>query len=107
MSQLRPESPRARLLEHATYLVCGDRNISYGEPTADFERIASMLQVLGYTGPEGREILSHDVAVIQVCLKLSRLSWKYRHEDSWTDIAGYAACGYECTVNPGSESSSE
>jgi hypothetical protein len=31
-------------------------------------------------------------------LKLSRISWQPDNPDSWTDLAGYAACGYETTL---------
>lgn len=93
---LNSESPRAQILSEAKDLICGDRNVQYGPPTADFDRIASLLNALGYQAGGGRPIESHDVAVIQICLKLSRLAWKSQKKDSWTDIIGYAACGWEC-----------
>jgi len=32
-------------------------------------------------------------------LKVSRLSWRPDNPDSWVDIAGYAACGFECMIS--------
>jgi hypothetical protein len=72
------------------------RNNQYGPPTQDFDRTAGILNALGYRGPGGRQISSHDVAVIQIGVKLSRLTWSPGKLDSWVDVAGYAACGYEC-----------
>jgi Domain of unknown function (DUF6378) len=92
-------SSREELLDEAKRLVSSDRNVEYGEPTADFDRIAGMMNTLGYRGPGGRNIMSHDVAIIQICLKLSRLSWKWDKMDTWADILGYGACGWECVEN--------
>jgi hypothetical protein len=32
-------------------------------------------------------------------LKISRLSWDPTKRDSWVDLAGYAACGYDIITN--------
>jgi hypothetical protein len=48
---------------------------------------------------DGRQILeAHDVAAMMCLLKLSRLSWQPDNQDSWTDLAGYSACGWETVV---------
>lgn len=31
-----------------------------------------------------------------MALKLSRLTWSPERQDSWMDVAGYSACGWEC-----------
>ena len=85
--------PRAELLDEAKALVCGDRNATYGPPTQDFDRVAAMWSILF-----DREFTSHEVAMAMVCLKLSRLVHSAGKRDNWTDMAGYAACGYECTL---------
>jgi hypothetical protein len=36
--------------------------------------------------------------MIQAAVKLSRLTLSPNHEDSWVDLTGYAACGYECAT---------
>lgn len=95
-----PRSPRAEVLDEAKDLVLGDRNNQYGPPTQDFQRTADALSALGYRnlGPEGeaRELDAHDVAVVLAQVKLSRIMWSPSKRDHWVDLAGYAACGYEC-----------
>lgn len=92
-----PASARESLLDEAKNLVTGDRNNSYGPPNQDFERSAGQLNALGYRGPDGRPLMGHDIAMIIMAVKMSRLVWTPGKRDSWVDIAGYAACGYECT----------
>lgn len=89
---------RKSLLDDAAQAVLFQRNKTYGEPDEDFQRIAKTLNALGYSGPDGRALLGHDVSVIMVALKLSRLTWSPTHRDSWLDIAGYAACGSETAL---------
>ena len=99
----KPKPPvRREILEEAAELTCGDRNNQYGPPTQDFDRVAKMLSALGYQKARGHEIEPHDVAIIMACLKLSRLMWSPEKRDSWVDLAGYAACGYE-TVGRGDD----
>lgn len=91
-------SLRENLLNQAIQIITNDRNNSYGEPDQDFTRIAQLWN----TYLQGREnIESHDVAVMMILLKVSRLSWNPGHKDSWLDIAGYAACGFETNVHQG------
>ena len=90
---------RAALLDEAKKLTTGDRNNQYGPPTQDFARTADLLNAMGYRGPQGRGLISHDVALIMGQLKLSRLVWSPEKRDSWVDLAGYAACGWECVTD--------
>ncbi len=84
---------RSQLLEDADMLVNGDRNNDYGPPTQDFSRTAALWSIY----LDGKRMLdAHDVAVMMILLKVSRLSWSPNNRDSWVDIAGYAACGFEC-----------
>jgi hypothetical protein len=94
----KPVSARESLLDEAKSLVCGDRNNSYGPPTQDFERSANALNAYGYRGPEGRQLKAHDIAILVMAVKLSRLMWSPAKRDSWVDLAGYAACGIECAI---------
>lgn len=91
-------SPRADMLDEARKLITGDRNNSYGPPTQDFQKSAEAATAYGYRGPGGREIVPHDIAILVMLVKLSRLTWTPGKRDHWVDIAGYAGCGYECTV---------
>jgi hypothetical protein len=86
-------TPRQHILKEAERLITGDRNNQYGPPTQDFKRTAEMWQA--YLGIPVR---AHDVAALMCLLKLSRIAWQPEKEDSWIDIAGYAACGYETTI---------
>jgi Domain of unknown function (DUF6378) len=92
---------RAEILDEAKVLICGDRNSQYGPPAQDFRRTADVLNSLGYRGPGGRELEAHDVAVIISAVKLSRIMWSPGKRDHWVDLAGYAACGYECVTEEG------
>lgn len=92
-------SVRVGVLEEAAKIVASDRNNAYGPPTQDFARSAAMMSALGYRGPDGRDILPHDVALMVMCVKLSRLTWSPERRDSWVDLAGYAGCGFECVVD--------
>ena len=87
---------RERLLSTAADYVMKHRNKSYGEPDEDFQRIAAIASAMGFRfGEDGRTLTGSDVALFMIALKTSRLAWNPTHEDSWTDIAGYAACGFE------------
>jgi hypothetical protein len=87
---------RSELLREAETLVNGDRNNAYGPPDQDFERTA----IMWTTYMNGRRIFeAHDVAIMMALLKISRLSWEPTKKDSWVDLAGYAACGYEIITN--------
>lgn len=100
------ESPRASVLSEAIKITTGDRNNSYGPPTQDFQRTAEILTALGFAGPNGSAVKSHHVAMIIMAVKLSRLTWSPNKRDNWVDMAGYAGCGYECTLTEGTENGS-
>jgi hypothetical protein len=98
-----PGSVRQEMLYEATGLVTGDRNNAYGPPWQDFQRTAAGLSAMGYRGPDGRSLESHDTAIMVMMIKLSRLMWTPAKRDSWVDIAGYAACGLECALHEDEE----
>ena len=105
---------RRKLLIDAADLVEGDRNAQYGDPNDDFRRTATYWST--HAGgvlrrklnekniPVSKEMLdivdtlfeSHDVAIMMVHLKTSRLAWSPDKEDNWKDGAGYMACGWDC-----------
>jgi hypothetical protein len=47
---------------------------------------------------DGRQLVAGDVALLMIGMKLARLRHNPSHEDSWVDVAGYAACGMEVGV---------
>ena len=97
-------SPRKEILEEAINLVTGDRNNQYGDPNQDFQRIADMVSVYLtgclpqiYSKIDNKFVLRpHDIAIIQILLKVSRITHSPNKRDSWADLAGYAACGFDC-----------
>lgn len=101
--KFRKDKPAAELtnrevvLRTAEKLVMRDRNCTYGPPTQDFDRTAAIWNAMGVTF-NGEPLRGHHVAMLQIGLKLSRLTWSELHQDSWIDVAGYSACGYECVA---------
>jgi hypothetical protein len=96
-------SPRRRLLEETSDLIDGDRNAQYGSPTGDFVAISEMWtsyiqrRFSQFTGNiEDFAFKPHDVAVLMALVKVSRIGWSPTKKDHWADLAGYAACGWEC-----------
>ena len=81
---------RQQLLDDAGELIHGDRNKTYDTPTKNFERIAQL-----WSAYLGHEVTVADVAVLNVLQKIARLHHSPKHYDSWVDVAGCAACGWE------------
>jgi len=97
-----PDVPmRAAVLDDAKQAVCSDRNAEYGEPIDNFGRWAGACNSLGYRGPGGRDLKPHDLAVIMGLGKLSRSVQSPGKADTWVDLAGYAAVGYELVTLEG------
>jgi hypothetical protein len=46
----------------------------------------------------GVDVAPHDVAAMMALLKGSGVRWSAEREDSWVDLAGYAACGAHCAL---------
>lgn len=84
---------REQLLEQAKALVTGERADTYGSVEDNFARIATLWSA--YRGERNDEFTSSDVALMMALVKVARLANNPMHEDSWVDLAGYAACGVE------------
>ena len=82
---------RKELLDAAAGCVLQDRASQYGGVEDNFGRIAEL-----WTKYLGVQLAPHDVAAMMVLLKIARLRANPHHDDSWVDLAGYAACGAEC-----------
>lgn len=92
------QSPRAIVLIEAINAVLQDRNTSYGAPEKNFDDIAKMYDI--YRQGTQREFTNaQDIAILMILVKVCRIKTSPEKLDNWTDIAGYAACGYECVVN--------
>ena len=84
---------RIEVLAQAAHIVSEDRNTTYGDPEDSFERVAALWGA--YLGTD--MLMAHDVAAMLALLKIARLATNPLHEDSWVDLAGYAACGASVT----------
>jgi hypothetical protein len=90
--QMEVKSPvRVEMLREAARIVNGDRDKQYGGPEDNFDRIAKIWTIIF-----GRHFTTEDVALAFVATKLARFASNSGFQpDTWIDIAGYAACGYE------------
>lgn len=80
---------RTEALERAKELIGGERQSQYGPPSENFARIAAM-----WSAYLSAPICSADVANMMVLLKVARNAHG-ASDDTWVDIAGYAALGAE------------
>lgn len=87
---------RSYVLAEAAKAVAS-RGRNYGGPKANFSQIASLANEL-LRDKLRSDLTPEDIAQMMILLKLSRLRHSPGHLDSWIDIAGYAACGAEITV---------
>jgi len=74
------------LLAKAMAVTMGPRRSAYGLARENHETIARLWSVI-----LGIEVTYQQVIQCMVALKLARLNTTPDHEDSWLDIAGYAA----------------
>lgn len=90
---------RADVLQEAERLITGDRNKSYGSPVQNFTNIADLLTIqFGHKLREGERFTATDVSAAMIHVKLARLIAQPKR-DNFVDIAGYAACGWECEAS--------
>lgn len=89
---------RSKLLDDASKLVNGARNQAYGNPSDNQRAIADLWRAY-LSGVS--TLRDSDVAVLNILQKIARLQNSPDHEDSWVDIAGYAAVGYEVSQEKG------
>lgn len=81
---------REECLRKANEIVNGQREQQYGTPEDNFKMIAEMWSAYLET-----DVSAVDVAMMMSLLKIARISTGTFKEDSFIDLAGYAACGYE------------
>jgi hypothetical protein len=97
-------TPRRALLEAAADTIDGDRNDTYGGPESSFKTIAGLWNeylMACAVGAPGGILQPHDVAAMLALLKIARIAGSGgTHKDSWLDLAGYAACGWEVVDVP-------
>lgn len=90
---------RKEILENAMRCVNGDRDEQYGKPEDSFLTIAHLwniyLNAADVNDGVSVTIKQHDVAAMLALLKIARIATGVQKDDSWIDLAGYAACGGE------------
>ncbi len=84
---------RPDILDKAKQCVCGQREHEYGSPENNFQIIANLWNT--YLDIKGVTITPVDVAMMMSLLKIARIKSGTATEDSFVDLAGYAACGGE------------
>lgn len=82
---------RQEILDKAIDCVSGQRVTDYGKPEDNFMRIARLWNAYLDTPL----IDAKDVAIMMALLKIARIKGGNGAEDSFVDLAGYAACAGE------------
>ena len=91
------ETPRSQLLSELQIILHQDRNLQYGEPAENFKRISHLWDAYRVS-KSSPQIAEEDVAIMMALVKIARLCNDITNKDSWLDLAGYAALGYECST---------
>ena len=81
---------RTQILEDANVLINGAREAAYGSPSENFERIAAGWRVILKS-----DVTPSQVALCLAWLKTARLVNSPAHQDSFIDMAAYAALAGE------------
>lgn len=84
---------RAEILDTAKQYVTQDRQKTHGKPEDTFALIARYWSL-----HLDSNVTPTDVAAMMALLKLARAKANPGHEDSWIDLAGYAACAGELST---------
>jgi hypothetical protein len=92
---------RAEILEAAKGCVTGQRQQDYGTPEDSFGLIGKL-----WSDYLGHEINSMDVGTMMALLKIARIKGGRGTQDSFVDLAGYAACAGEIATAGAMEASS-
>ena len=86
------------VLRSAEELIQGDRDEQYGPHLENHKRIAQIWSAI-----TGVEYSPETVAAMMIGLKLARLGNRMNQRDSWVDIAGYAALGWDMACSNSDE----
>ena len=93
---------REDILCKAKEAVCTNRETEYGSPEDNFKTIANL-----WTAYRGVRFTPVDVSMMMALLKIARIKSGTGTEDSFVDLAGYAACGGELAHRPECRQSSQ
>ena len=84
------------ILEEAIALINGNRAEDYGDAQSNFQHMADLVNPI-IRKADGK-LSASDMALVMIQVKIARLQETPDHEDSWTDIAGYAALGAQVAI---------
>ena len=85
---------RKEVLDKAAEACLHSRAAQYSPPEDSFLSISKLWNTW-YVIRKPGEFNPVDVAMMLAMVKQARLAHNPTHEDSWVDLAGYAACGAE------------
>tara|TARA_Y100001973_G_C5193204_1_gene332348 strand:+ start:221 stop:598 length:378 start_codon:yes stop_codon:yes gene_type:complete len=88
--QKNQQPTRLSTLAIAGHLISKDRAEQYGSASKNFDDIARL-----WSAYLDQDLTKSDVSCLLSLLKIARLKRNANHEDSWIDLAGYAALGSE------------
>lgn len=81
---------RADILDTAKQCICTDREAEYGTPQENLGRIAAL-----WSGYAAHDFTAHDVAIMMALVKVGRIASGKVKQDTYVDMAGYAALAGE------------
>ena len=84
------------VLEEAIALIHGQRADDYGDAQLSFQRMADLVNPI--IKKAGGNLTATDMSLVMIQVKIARLQESPDHEDSWVDIAGYAALGAQIAI---------
>lgn len=85
---------QAHILQTAGSIVKSDRNVAYGEPEDNFQRIALFWQAyFESTGRPEAKVTATDISALMRLMKEARLCHTPDHLDSFIDLVGYTLTG--------------
>ena len=92
-----PKKHKQRILEEAVQLTRDDRNRTYGEPQAQFACAADLTTayLARVLAKNGGKITPHDIAMMEVLKKVSRIACGSYKDDNYVDLVGYGAIAGE------------
>lgn len=85
---------RVQLMREAEAITCGDRDLDYGDPVANHQRIADIASLC-----IGKELTAHDVVMVLIAAKLARARISPTKRDHYVDLMAYAGIAYECVAD--------
>ena len=92
---VKEEMSKVEILEHMKEKL-KDRGQDYGDVTENHQRQIDMINpYLSHVLGVPVNLTASQMATIMLLVKIGRLCENKNHLDTWADLIGYAACGYE------------